>query len=132
MKPPIEALPVERVIGDEGLACANGLMRLAVRLPWYRALPLSTAFVEQLEIDGVAVDPASVQFHLQERSWTLEQLAEETHSFWFVLDSAFLEFPWPGAAPGGAYEVAVTIAIFPPYIPGMKRANSERRMMVAA
>lgn len=35
-------LPVERVIGEEGLAATPRGLRLAMRLPWYRSLPFST------------------------------------------------------------------------------------------
>lgn len=41
-------LPVERVIGEEGLTATPAGARLAMRLPWYRSLPFSTVEVAGL------------------------------------------------------------------------------------
>jgi hypothetical protein len=118
-------LPVERLIGEEGLcASANGL-RLAIRLPWYRSLPFSTVEVASLTIDDVPVDLASVQVEYDEHSWTLAEMAEQTDAFWFVRDSVFLRLNGREGATGDAHRVALTINVNPPYIPGMKRANSQ-------
>jgi hypothetical protein len=118
-------LPVERLIGEEGLcASANGL-RLAIRLPWYRSLPFSTVEVASLIIDDVSVDMASVQVEYDEHSWTLEEMAEQTDAFWFVRDSAFLKLGGFAGEVGDTHRVALTINVNPPYIPGMKRANSQ-------
>ena len=86
-------LPVERVIGEEGLAaCPDGL-RIAMRLPWYRSLPFSTVEVAQLAIDGVPVDLTSARVEYEGQSWSLAEMAEQTDAFWFVRDSAFLLLP---------------------------------------
>ncbi|MFM6854843.1 MAG: hypothetical protein ACKOUM_12260 [Sphingopyxis sp.] len=73
-----------------------------------------------------------MQFTLDGQSWPLAALADETHRFWFVLDNAVLSFAWDGAVAGREYDVSATISIFPPYIPGMKRAHCERTILVAS
>ena len=118
-------LPVERVIGEGGLVASPDGLRLDVRLPWYRSLPLSTVEVERLEIDGEAVAPEALRFELDGASWSLAELAEQTNAFWFVLDSAQLLVPGRMAAPGATLRVALTINLYPPYIPGMKRSNQQ-------
>ena len=118
-------LPVERVIGEEGLSSGPEGLKLAVRLPWYRSLPLSTVEIGSLAIDGAPVDLSGIAFELDDESWSLAELAEQTGKIWFVMDSAFLRIPGVEAAPGSEHRIDLCINVSPPYIPGMKRANPQ-------
>ena len=125
-------LPVERVIGEEGLCAVEGGLRLAMRLPWYRSLPFSTVEVASLEIDGEGVDLSDAVIEYEGNAWPLAQLGEQVNAFWFVRDSAFLRLPGRTAAPGSEHTVALTINVSPPYIPGMKRANPQTETLRVA
>jgi len=118
-------LPVERIIGEEGIRVSDGKVLLAMRLPWYRSLPFSTVEFVSLSIDGAAVplDHASIEYDGE--SWSLAENGEKVDSFWFVRESAFLNIPDLAVNAGEEHEVALTINVNPPYIPGMKRANSQ-------
>jgi hypothetical protein len=116
-------LPVERVIGEEGLCATPKGLRLAMRLPWYRSLPFSTVEVASLTIDDAPVDLSRVRVEYQDHSWSLAEMAEQVDAFWFVRDSAFLLLPGATAKAGEEHRVALTLNVNPPYIPGMKRAN---------
>jgi len=125
-------LPVERVIGEEGLCADAGGLRLAMRLPWYRSLPFSTVEIAGLAIDGEQVDLADARVEYEGQSWSLADMGEQTNAFWFVRDSAFLRLPGRTAAPGSEHEVALIINVNPPYIPGMKRANPQTEVLRVA
>lgn len=118
-------LPVERIIGEEGLSARPDGARLAMRLPWYRSLPFSIFEVGSLSIDGEAVDLADAKVEFEGQSWPLAQNGEQTNAFWFVRDSAFLHLPSRKLEPGSEHEVALTVHISPPYIPGMKRTDRQ-------
>jgi Domain of unknown function (DUF6379) len=118
-------LPVERVIGEEGLSATPNGLRLAMRLPWYRSLPFSTVEVASLAIDDAPVDLGAARVEYEGSSWSLAEMAEQTDAFWFVRDSAFLLLPGQTAAQGSEHRVALTVNVNPPYIPGMKRANPQ-------
>jgi len=119
-------LPAETVIAAEGLSVAPDGIRLAVRLPWYRSLPLSTVVIEALSIDGTDVPLDVLRFELDDGSWTLAELADATDRLWFVLDSAHLKMPaGVDLDPARDHVVDLTITIFPPYIPGLRRANRQ-------
>lgn len=122
-------LPVEQVIGDRGLVSSARGACLDVRLPWYRSLPLSTVAIESVEVDGVAVPLDTIRFELNGTSWSLVELAEQTDTFWFVLDTAGLVMPGIALQPGSEHSVAASIAIYPPYIPGMKRLNTQTAVL---
>ena len=125
-------LPVERVIGEEGLSVGPDGLRLAMRLPWYRSLPFSTVELASLSIDGEAVDLSSANVEYEGESWPLADLGEQTNAFWFVRDSAFLHLPNRSATAGSEHSVALTVNVSPPYIPGMKRANPQTQVLRVA
>lgn len=125
-------LPVERVIGEEGLSAGSDGLRLAMRLPWYRSLPFSTVEVASLAIDGEDVDLSGANVEYDGKCWPLAELGEQTDAFWFVRDSAFLHLPGRTIAPGSEHRVALTINVSPPYIPGMTRTNPQTEVLCAA
>lgn len=125
-------LPVERIIGEEGLSATADGLRLAMRLPWYRSLPFSTVEVAGVTIDGEAVDLSDARVEFDGASWPLSDLGEQTNIFWFVRDSAFLHLPGRSATPGSEHEVELSLFINPPYIPGMRRANAQTQTLRVA
>ena len=125
-------LPVERIIGEEGLSAGPDGLRLAMRLPWYRSLPFSIYEVASLSIDGEAVDLSDAKVEYEGNSWPLAQLGEQTDAFWFVRDSAFLHLPSRHVEPGSEHQVALTVHISPPYIPGMKRTDRQTETLRAS
>ena len=118
-------LPVERIIGEEGLSASPAGLRLAMRLPWYRSLPFSTVEIASVVVDGQPVDLSQARVEYDGHSWSLGEMAEQINAFWFVRDSAFLVLPGRNLAVGGEHDVSLTVNVNPPYIPGMKRANAQ-------
>jgi hypothetical protein len=118
-------LPVERVIGEEGLAATAGGLKLAMRLPWYRSLPFSVVEVGPLSVGGEAVDLADALIEYNGQQWPLSENGEKVDTFWFIRDSAFLVLPSLSAEVGETREVSLNLFISPPYIPGMRRTNPQ-------
>ncbi|MDF8332388.1 C-glycoside deglycosidase beta subunit domain-containing protein [Novosphingobium cyanobacteriorum] len=118
-------LPVERVIGEEGLTAIDGGLKLAMRLPWYRSLPFSVVEVGSLSIDGQDVDLADALIEYDGERWPLASNGERVDTFWFIRDSAFLILPNRALDVGSEHEVALNLFVSPPYIPGMKRTNPQ-------
>lgn len=118
-------LPVERVIGEEGLAATAGGLKLAMRLPWYRSLPFSVVEVGPLAVDGEAVNLDDALIEYDGQQWPLSQNGEKVDTFWFIRDSAFLVLPSLRAEVGETREVSLNLFISPPYIPGMRRTNPQ-------
>lgn len=118
-------LPVERVIGEEGLAATAGGLKLAMRLPWYRSLPFSVVEVGPLSVGGEAVDLSDALIEYNGQQWPLSENGEKVDTFWFIRDSAFLVLPSLSAEVGETREVSLNLFISPPYIPGMRRTNPQ-------
>lgn len=105
------------LIANPATAIVNGTLRLEVRLPWYRSLPLSVIKPSELTIDGepVSLEGATVEWEGQR--FTLAELADQTGSFWFVQDSIFVDVPLEGPLRPGPHEASLLLHLFPPYIP---------------
>lgn len=125
-------LPVERVIGEEGLAASGAGVKLAMRLPWYRSLPFSVVEVASLEIDGAPVDLSDARIEYNGQSWPLSENGEKVDTFWFIRDSSFLVLPSLSLPAGSQHEVALNLFVSPPYIPGMKRVNPQTQVLQVA
>lgn len=120
-----------RVVSDDGLRCAPSGFAIDVRLPWYRSLPLSVVEVKSVEIDDEKIELDRVRIELNGARRALSELRPRTQEFWFVLDSALLHVEHSPLEPGSRHEVAVTIAIRPPYVPGYQRVTRTQKMLVA-
>jgi hypothetical protein len=89
---------------------------LDLRLPWYRALPLSTAEVASLRIDGREVSPERMRFELNGKTFRLAEIGEQVKEYWYVTDSAFLHVEDPALLADG-HVAELTLNLYPPYIP---------------
>jgi hypothetical protein len=109
---------------------------LDLRLPWYRSLPLSVVMPSALLVDErpLALDGATVEHEGQ--VYTLAELPEQVDAWWFVQDSVRLRVPLPEplreSLQNGAHEVALTLHVFPPYIPMLTWVTRGAAMLQAA
>jgi hypothetical protein len=94
----------ERLIEVESLHPTAVGFATGMRLPWYRALPLSCIERIDVSVDGVAVPPEAVRLRVG-RTGPLEvsKLAALTDSWWYVLDSADLTVESPAAVAPGSH-----------------------------
>jgi hypothetical protein len=106
-------------------------IEVGVRLPWYRAIPLSVVEVAELTVDGRAVPPADIRFSINGKTFALDALPELTGEVWYVLDSAILTAR-VALEPRAAHEVALHLNLYPPYIPGLTWVTKARRTLRAA
>jgi hypothetical protein len=89
-----QADDVRRLPDGSGIA-------VSVQLPWYRSLWLSAVDGVEVSVHGTAVPKDRIRFELQGRSYTVDELPEQSETLWFVADRpdvvALLdEVPAPG------------------------------------
>ncbi len=104
---------------------------LDIRLPWYRALPLSTVEVARLRIDGREVAPERMRFELNGKTWRLSEVGEQVKEYWFVTDSAFLHVE-DAALLADGHVVELTLNLYPPYIPNLTWVTRSQQTLRAA
>jgi hypothetical protein len=124
----LELPAASRVLGAEGIVATATGLRIYIRLPWYRSLPLSTIEVGEVIIAGKHIDPAKIVFELENKRFALVDLANQINLVWYVLDSAYLDITGAWRV-GDALEVSVTLILYPPYIPGLKRMTVQSKSL---
>ena len=120
-----------RVVSDNGLKALSNGCSISIRVPWYRSLPLSVFEVMDVSLDGCSVPLDQVQFSIEGETFPLSDLERRTGEVWYVLDDAYLNVSGVNVAQGEEHDVAVTLAIYPPYIKGYKRITRTEKRLTA-
>ena len=115
---------------SESRMSSDGI-ELGVRLPWYRALPLSVVEVAELTVDGRPVPSNDIRFTINGKSFALDALTDLTEEVWYVLDSGLLTLH-TAVEPRVDHEVALQLNLYPPYIPGLTWVTKARCIIRAA
>jgi len=105
---------------------------LGVRLPYYRGQPLSVVEDIAVKVDGVAVPREQVRFSVRGKSWTLDQLEENTAERWEFGEVAEVSVLQPPGLAAGEHEVAVGVQLRISYLPWSPVTNCSRTETIAA
>ncbi|MFF2486667.1 DUF6379 domain-containing protein [Microbacterium sp. NPDC058062] len=92
---------------DDGIA-------VSVQLPWYRSLWLSAVDDVAASVNGVAVPSEDLRFVLQGRSYTIDELPEQSETLWFVADRPDVEIALaspPAAGEKLTVEIVLTMRL---------------------
>jgi len=106
----------EQIIEPGSLAVHDGRIRLSIRMPWYRALPLSSVASVQWSVDGHDVAPESITWTVEGRRYGLDELPPRHDTWWYVLDSAELEGDAPELDERDEHAVGIVLGLYIPYI----------------
>ena len=109
----------DRLLGEDALTATKTGFDLAIRLPWYRSLPLSVIEPAELRVNGQPVDLEQVKVRVNDRTFANTELPERADQFWFVLDPLTLEVSGTPVQAGEEVAIEFTLNVYPPYIPGM-------------
>jgi hypothetical protein len=105
---------------------------LGVRLPYYRGQPLSVVEDIAVKVDGVAVPREQVRFSVRGKSWSLDQLEENTAERWEFGEVAEVSVLQPQGLAGGEHEVAVGVQLRISYLPWSPVTNCTRTETIGA
>ena len=106
----------DRIIEQGTLTTDGRRVEVEVRLPWYRALPGSCIAGAGLRVDGIPAADESLRWTMNGRTFTFDELVDETGEWWFPTDSAVLSGDVPVEAGDTEHEVDVDLKLYIPYI----------------
>lgn len=95
---------------------ANGLS-LALTVPWYRSLWVSSVTSINVWIDGAEVSQDKLSFRLNDQSWSMTEVPNQWETLWFMQDRAYLDMDLgkPGVA-GENHEITIHVEMRLPYM----------------
>jgi hypothetical protein len=106
----------DQVIADGSLRAAPDGFAFDVRLPWYRALPISCVEGLEVALDGRKVATEDLTLEFNGTSYKLADLPPLHDDWWYVADGAPVTAPLPESLGAGEHELDVTIHVRIPYI----------------
>lgn len=118
------------ILTENGLHATRDALVIDVRLPWYRALPLSVVDIPTLCINGNEISRERMVLEVGGREYRLDELPSREEAYWFVTDSGFLKIPGLAVDADHEHEVDLTIALKLPYIEGDFARMVRQRMTV--
>ena len=90
---------------------ADGIA-VSVQLPWYRSLWLSAVDDVAASVNGVEVPKDELRFVLNDTSYRIEELPEQSETLWFVADKPEVLIPLANApAAGEKFTVEVVLTM---------------------
>jgi hypothetical protein len=107
------------LISDDGVRANGADLSIEIRLPWYRALPLSTVEIASIRVNGTDFSPDLVQLELNGKTINAAQFADLTNEWWYVLDGGKLHVATPDIKSGQELSIDLTVNLYPPYMPGL-------------
>ncbi len=100
----------------ESARLEDGALLLALRLNWYRSLPLSCVERLDIDLDGVRLDPARTSIELDGVRVPAGSLAAQDDRWWPVLDTATVRVDLDAPPAEGPHTVDVALGSRIPYL----------------
>ena len=100
----------------ESARLEDGALVLAVRLNWYRSVPLSCVERLEVELDGAALPAERTTLELGDVRTTPADLADRDDTWWHVLDAATVRVELDTVPDGGTHTVGLVLGTRIPYL----------------
>ena len=127
----------DTVLSDDSLISRPEGLGIALTVPWYRSLWLSSVSDIAVSIEGREIPTDQLQVELGERSFRVDELQEQWDVLWFIQDRLVVVVPLDEPpAEGEPVDVEATVDLRLPYMqiaPQKYVTNhaSNRRSLVA-
>ncbi|MGY1985520.1 DUF6379 domain-containing protein [Blastococcus sp. SYSU DS0669] len=107
----------DTVLTDDSLVHRPEGLGIALTVPWYRSLWLSSVSDIAVSIEGRAVAQDDLRVELGERTYRVDELADQWDVLWFIQDRLVVVVPLDQPpAEGQEVEVEVTVDLRLPYM----------------
>src|SRR3954451_12797501 len=112
----------DTVLTDESLIRRPEGLGIALTVPWYRSLWLSSVSSIAVAVDGTPVPTESLRVELAGLTYTVAELPDQWDTLWFIQDRLVVLVPYSATpleepvAEGQDVDVEVTIDLRLPYM----------------
>ena len=107
----------DTVLTDDSLIRRPEGLGIALTVPWYRSLWLSSVTDIAVAVEGRGIPKDDLRVELGERSYRVDEMADQWDTLWFIQDRLVVVVPLdePPAA-GAEVDVEVTVDLRLPYM----------------
>jgi hypothetical protein len=107
----------DTVLTDDSLLRRPGGLGIALTVPWYRSLWLSSVTDIAVAVDGREIPKDALRVELGERTYRIGELADQWDVLWFIQDRLVVVVPLDEPpAEGSKVDVEVTVDLRLPYM----------------
>jgi len=106
----------DTVLNDSSLLRRPDGLGIALTVPWYRSLWLSSVSDIAVTVDGVTVPTEDLRVELGDRVFRVAELPEQWDVLWFIQDRLIVVVPGAEPADGQTFDVEVTVDLRLPYM----------------
>jgi hypothetical protein len=107
----------DTVLTDDSLIHRPEGLGIALTVPWYRSLWLSSVSDLAVSVEGREIPKADLRVELGERTYRVDELADQWDVLWFIQDRLVVVVPLDEPpAEGEHVDVEVTVDLRLPYM----------------
>jgi hypothetical protein len=104
----------DTVLTDDSLTRRSDGLAIALKIPWYRSLWLSSVTTIGVSIDGTAIPTEDLRAELGDRTYRIDELKDQSETLWFLQDRLVVVAPLdPGT---DTVDVEVSVEVRLPYM----------------
>ena len=107
----------DTVLTDDSLLCRPDGLGIALTVPWYRSLWLSSVSGIAVSVEGRPIPTDQLRVELGERTYRVDELQAQWDTLWFIQDRLVVVVPLDEpVAEGQDVDVEVTVDLRLPYM----------------
>ena len=107
----------DTILTEDSLSPRPGGLAIALKVPWYRSLWLSSVSDVRVRVAGREVPREDLRAELGDRTYRIEELGDQWEVLWFLQDRLVVVVPMdPPPAAGDTVDVEVGIELRLPYM----------------
>lgn len=107
----------DTILNEKSLEVIPDGLSLALTVPWYRSLWVSSITSIAVTLDGQELAQDKMSFRINGKRFTLEEVPNQWEDLWFMQDRAYLDMHLgaPGVA-GSSHQIVFHIELRLPYM----------------
>jgi hypothetical protein len=107
----------DTILNSKSLAATENGISLALTIPWYRSLWVSSISTITVNVDGNDIAQEKMSFRINGKRFTLAQVPDQWEELWFIQDRAYVDIDLgkPGN-PGDEHQIVFHIELRLPYM----------------
>ena len=107
----------DTVVNQKSLAATDNGLSLALTIPWYRSLWVSSITTITVKVDGQEIPQDKLSLRANGKRFSMEEVPKQWEELWFMQDRAYVDMDLGQAGtPGAEHEITLHMEMRLPYM----------------